>query len=59
MKTFLWILLIVGLVLIFGTWPISVLGKVFEWLAWLLNKIAGILDWFDWNGVLAQIGIAG
>ena len=51
-KKILIILLIIALVVLFGTWPLSILCKVFEWLGVALNWLAGALNFFGWNGLL-------
>ena len=58
MKTVLWILLIVGVVILFGTWPLAVIAKIFEWIGTVLAWIAKLLDFFHWNGIL-RIGVLG
>ena len=51
-KNILLIILIIALVLLFGTWPLSILGKVFEYIGIALNWLAGALDFFGWNGII-------
>ena len=45
-------ILIIVLVVLFGTWPLSILGKLFEWFGIALKWLAGILDFFGWNGIV-------
>lgn len=51
-KKILIILLVIALVVLFGTWPLSILGKVFEWIGIALNWLAKILNFFGWNGIV-------
>ena len=51
-KKILLILLIIALVVLFGTWPLSILGKVFEWMGIALNWLAQALNFFGWNGII-------
>lgn len=59
MKKLLIILLIIALVVLFGTWPLTILSKIWDAMLWLGGIIgkgikwsAKALDWFDWNGLL-------
>ena len=46
------IILIIALVVLFGTWPLSILGKVFEWLGSAISWLAGAINFFGWNGIV-------
>lgn len=52
MKKIIIIALIVILVVLFGTFPLSLLGKLFNWISIGFNWLAGILNIFGWNGII-------
>lgn len=52
MKGILLTILIIVLVVLVGTWPLSILAKVFEWIAVALEWLAKILNIFGWNGLM-------
>jgi hypothetical protein len=52
MKKIILIILIIALIVLFGTWPLGILGKVFEWIGIAFNWLARSLDFFGWNGIL-------
>jgi len=52
MKKIIIILIIIALVVLFGTWPLGILGKVFEWIGIALKWLAQALNFFGWNGIL-------
>ena len=52
MKTLFFIILIVGLVILFGTFPLSILAKVFGYLETFFDWLAKVLNVFNWNGIL-------
>lgn len=52
MKKLILILLVIILVVLVGTWPLSILAKLFEWIAYGLRWLAKALDFFGWNGLL-------
>ena len=52
MKKLIFILLVIILVVLVGTWPLSILAKLFEWIAYGLRWLAKALDIFGWNGLL-------
>ena len=52
MKNILLTILIIVLVILVGTWPLSILAKLFEILATGLKWLAKLLDLFGWNGIL-------
>lgn len=52
MKKLIFILLVIILVVLVGTWPLSILAKLFEWIAYGLRWLAKALDFFGWNGLL-------
>ena len=51
-KNIILTILIVSLVVLFGTWPLSILGKVFEYIGIALNWLADALNFFGWNGII-------
>ncbi len=51
-KKIFFIILIIVLVILFGTWPLSILSKVFEYIGIALNWLAGALNFFGWNGIV-------
>lgn len=52
LKNAILIILIIVLVVLFGTWPLSILGKVFEYIGKALNWLADALNFFGWNGII-------
>ena len=52
MKTLFFIIFIVGLVVLFGTFPLSILAKVFGYLETFFKWLSSILNIFGWNGIL-------
>lgn len=52
MKKLFFTILIIVLIVLFGTWPIGILAKVFEYFAMALRWIANALDVFGWNGII-------
>lgn len=53
MKKILLIILIIALVVLFGTFPLSILAKVFEFLGNAIEWLAKALNLFGWNGILS------
>jgi len=51
-KKILLIILIIALVVFFGTWPLSIFGKVFEFIGRIFNWLASFLNFFGWNGLI-------
>ena len=52
MKNLLLTIIIIVLVVLFGTWPLSILSKIFEWIGIAFNWLATALNIFGWNGIL-------
>ena len=52
MKKIIIAILIIVLIVLFGTWPLSILSKVFEYIGKALDWLANILDFFNWNGLV-------
>ena len=52
MSKIIWLLLIVVLVVLIGTWPLGFLGKIFEYISIAFNWLANALNVFGWNGLL-------
>ncbi len=52
MKKVVLTILIIALVVLFGTWPLSVLSKIFEFIGGIVGWLAKVLDFFSWNGLL-------
>ena len=52
MKGIFLTILIIVLVVLMGTWPLSILAKVFEVIATALNWLANALNFFGWNGLI-------
>ena len=50
-KLFIAILIIV-LVVLFGTWPLSILAKILNFFATCIEWLAKILNIFNWNGLI-------
>jgi len=52
MKSLILTILIIVLVVLFGTWPLSILSKVFDFIANLFEWLANALNIFGWNGLV-------
>ena len=52
MKNLFFTILIIVLIVLFGTWPIGILAKVFEHISVALNWLANALNVFGWNGII-------
>ena len=52
MKKLILILLVIILVVLVGTWPLSILAKLFDWIAYGLRWLAKMLNFFGRNGLL-------
>jgi len=52
MKSILLIILLIGLVVFFGTWPLSILGTIFRYIGTALTWLASALNIFGWNGIV-------
>ena len=52
MKNLFFTILLIVLIVLFGTWPISILAKVFEYMGIALNWLADALNVFGWNGII-------
>lgn len=52
MKNIIFVILIIALVFLFGTWPLSILAKLFTLIAKGLNWLADFLNIFGWNGMI-------
>ena len=52
MKKLILILLVIILVVLVGTLPLSILSKLFDWIAYGLRWLAKMLNFFGWNGLL-------
>ena len=52
MKKLILTILIIVLVVLFGTWPLSILAKIFEILATAIQWLAEALNLFGWNGIV-------
>ena len=52
MKKLLIAILIIILVILFGSIPLSIVSKIFEWLSIGIKWLANILNIFGWNGIL-------
>ena len=52
MKKILIAILIIALVILFGSIPLSIIGKIFEWISVAVKWLANILNIFGWNGIL-------
>ena len=46
------LLIVVVLVVLFGSLVFQVLGTAFDWLGWLFQRIADIIDFFGIKGAL-------
>ncbi len=52
MKWLFYTILIIVLVVLLGTWPLSVLSIVFEYIGKALEWLAEALNFFGWNGLV-------
>jgi len=52
MKSLFITILIIVLVVLFGTWPLSILSKIFEYIGIAIGWLAKALNVFGWNGVV-------
>ena len=52
MKNIILAILIIALVVLFGTWPLTILAKVLEFLTMLIDWLAKALNVFGWNGLI-------
>jgi len=52
MKWLIYTILIIILVVLLGTWPLSILSIIFEYIGIALKWLAGVLDFFGWNGLI-------
>lgn len=52
MKKIFLVIVIIVLVMLFGTFPLSILGKIFEYIGKGIEWLADILNFFNWNGIL-------
>ena len=52
MKTIILTILLIVLVIMVGTWPLSVLSIIFEYIGIALKWLAGALNFFGWNGLI-------
>ena len=52
MRNIFFTILIIVLIVLFGTWPISILAKVFEYIGIALSWLANALNLFGWNGII-------
>lgn len=51
MKKIFIIALIVILVILFGTFPLSILSKIFNFIGKIFEFLARFLNIFGWNGI--------
>ncbi len=52
MKKLITAVIVIALVVLFGTWPLSILAKLFEYIGIALKWLAKFLDIFGWNGII-------
>lgn len=52
MKKIFFVIVIIGLVILFGTWPLSIAGKMFEYIGIAFNWLAKTFNFFGWNGIV-------
>ena len=52
MKNLFFTILIIVLIVLFGTWPLGILAKVFEYIGKTLGWLADALNVFGWNGII-------
>ena len=52
MKNLIITILIIVLVVLFGTWPLSILAKILDFLATAVRWLAKTLNVFGWNGII-------
>ena len=52
MKTIIWIAVVIILIVLFGTIPLSIISQVFEWFSKAFSWLADTLDIFGWRGLI-------
>ena len=52
MKKIILISLIIVLVVLFGTFPLTILSKIFDYISIALQWLASAINVFGWNGIL-------
>lgn len=52
MKNLLLAIVIIALVALIGTFPLTILSKIFDWLSKAMDFLARVLNFFNWNGLL-------
>jgi cell shape-determining protein MreC len=52
MKKILLISIIIVLVVLFGTFPLSIVSKIFQYIGKAIEWLAKILNVFGWNGII-------
>ena len=52
MKSLFITILIIIMVVFFGTWPLSILANIFGLLQKVLSWFSNILNIFGWNGLI-------
>lgn len=52
MKKIIIAILIIALVVLFGTWPLTILAKLFDIIGVAFEWLAKALDIFGWNGLI-------
>lgn len=45
-------ILIIVLVVLVGTWPLSILAKIFDYIGMIFEWLANGLNFFGWNGLI-------
>lgn len=51
MKNLILLLLVIILVVLVGTWPLSLLATAFDWIAYGIRWLANTINFFGWNGL--------
>lgn len=52
MKNLFLIVLVIALVVLFGTFPLSILSKIFSFIAKIFDWLSKTLNIFGWNGII-------
>ncbi|MBQ3213957.1 MAG: hypothetical protein IJB10_03000 [Clostridia bacterium] len=52
MKSIFLTILIIVMIVLLGTWPLTILAKLFEILSTVIMWLAKALNIFGWNGIL-------
>lgn len=52
MKKLIFLILIIAMIVLVGTWPLSILARLMDWIAYGVRWLAKTINFFGWNGLL-------